>query len=147
MRCAIGRRALLPGLTLLLLWGGTPAMAQEVTARTRAQEVLPAEVFAELDVLGGQLEREGIPADLVFSKALEGMAKRVPAQRIIPAVELFAGQLRDARALLGPTSGPPLQVRLDAEHRRQRLAEVVPRSGPTRPAHPGAVRRRAPPQG
>ena len=77
---------------------------------SRAQEALPAEVFSQLQALGTELQGEGIPADLVFNKALEGVAKRVPANRILPAVELYAGQLRSARALLGPMSGPPLLV-------------------------------------
>jgi hypothetical protein len=67
-------------------------------------------VFASLDGLATRLTEEGIPSEPVFNKALEGMAKRVPAQRIIPAVNRYAEQLRRARGAFGVTASGPLLV-------------------------------------
>lgn len=86
-----------------------PLSAQEA-ARTRAREALPPAVFQELDRMGTQLEGEGIPSELLFNKALEGLAKRVPADRIVPAVRGYAGRLTQTRAMFGPTTPPPLLV-------------------------------------
>ena len=59
--------------------------AQE-TARDRAQRALPPEVFRELTSLADELGQAGVPADPLYSKALEGAAKRVPPPMLLPAV-------------------------------------------------------------
>lgn len=86
-----------------------PLEAQE-TARDRARNTLPPAVFQELERMGGEMEREGIPAELLFNKALEGAAKRVPTDRIVPAVQAYAGRLTRARGMFGPSSPPALLV-------------------------------------
>lgn len=86
-----------------------PLTAQE-TARDRARSTLPPAVFQELDRMGAEMAREGIPAELLFNKALEGAAKRVPADRIVPAVRDYAGRLTRARGMFGATSPPALLV-------------------------------------
>lgn len=93
-------------LVALALWAA-PAGAQQ-SSRARAQDALPAELFSRVDALARASEAEGIPADFLFNKALEGMAKRVPAERIAPAVEAYLGRLRDARTAFGPEAAPPL---------------------------------------
>jgi hypothetical protein len=85
------------------------AQVQE-TSRARAQEALPETVFQSLDALANELGEEGIPADPVFNKALEGLAKRVPADRILPAVNRYAGQLRTAKNAFGTLGTGPLLV-------------------------------------
>jgi hypothetical protein len=105
-------------MTAIAMSGWTaPAFAQE-SSRERAQTVLPAPVFASLDALAVELADEGIPSDPVFNKALEGMAKRVPAERIFPVVTRYAGQLRQAQsAFQGSSNGPLLVAGADAIQR------------------------------
>ena len=82
------RGAILAGLLVLTHGAGqSPVQAQESgpiqvqetgptqvqeTARTRARQALPETVFQDLDALATQLGDEGIPADPIFNKALEG---------------------------------------------------------------------------
>ena len=94
---------------LLLSFAASPASAQE-TPRTRAQGALPEDVFLQVDAVARSAAREGIPADVLFNKALEGAAKRVPADRLLPAVEAYAGRLREARFAFGPEAHAPLLV-------------------------------------
>ena len=113
---------LLTAITLAV--GNSPVFAQE-NARERAQTVLPAQVFANLDALAIELNDEGIPSDPVFNKALEGMAKRVPAERIFPAVTRYAGQLRLAQsAFQGSSNGPLLVAGADAIQRGVRVEDL-----------------------
>lgn len=105
-------RARMPKITLALLmaaWVGSPVCAQE-TPRSRAQGTLPADVFTQVDAAARAAEQEGIPGDILFNKALEGAAKRVPADRLVPAVEAYAGRLRQARGAFGPEARGPLLV-------------------------------------
>jgi hypothetical protein len=85
------------------------AVGQE-TARSRAQTVLPPEVFQQIDALAAEAGGAGIPGEILFNKALEGLAKRVPVDRLVPAIRMYAGRLRDAHGALGPGTMPPLLV-------------------------------------
>ncbi len=96
-------------LALLLVWNPWGAGAQE-RVRDRAREALPENVFQGLEALAQEGARNGIPTDPLFSKALEGLAKRVPADRILPAVTAYAQRLEEARGAFGPTGGEPLIV-------------------------------------
>jgi len=87
----------------------TTVEAQE-TARDRARQTLPQPVFEELTSLADELAVDGIPDEPLFNKALEGIAKRVPPDRLLPAVRAYGGRLGDARRALGPTAGIPLLV-------------------------------------
>lgn len=80
------------------------------TARARAQRTLPPEVFEELTRLSVEMEAVGVPGEPLFAKALEGAAKRVPADRLVPAVRIHAGRLQMAREALGPGANAPLLV-------------------------------------
>lgn len=105
-------RARMPKITMALLTAalvGTSVSAQE-TPRARAQGTLPADVFAQVDAAARAAEQEGIPGDILFNKALEGAAKRVPADRLLPAVEAYAGRLRQARGAFGAEARGPLLV-------------------------------------
>jgi hypothetical protein len=101
----ITRTTLIVAATLAVF--NSVAAAQE-TARSRAQEVLPPAVFTQIDAMAGQAGTEGIPGDLLFNKVLEGIAKRVPAERLGPAVEAYAGRLLQARSAFGPEAASPL---------------------------------------
>jgi hypothetical protein len=84
-------------------------MAQEA-ARDRARESLPVPVFESVDALATQVAQEGIPTEPLFNKALEGLAKRVPPDRLLPALTRYAGQLRQTREAFGEISTGPLVV-------------------------------------
>jgi hypothetical protein len=102
------RYRILLAIALLAASAG-PIPAQE-TARARASETLPTQVFERVDALATEIGREGIPSEPLYNKALEGMAKRVPSDRLLPAVTRYAGQLRQAREAFGGFGGGPLLV-------------------------------------
>lgn len=84
--------------------------APQATARARARATLPPDVFSELEDLSVEMEAAGVPTEPLFAKALEGAAKRVPPDRLVPAVRVHAGRLRRAREALGPSATAPLLV-------------------------------------
>lgn len=96
-------------LALSLVLVGRPAAGQE-SPRTRAQSLLPAEVFAQVDAMARAAEQDGVPGDILFNKALEGNAKHVPADRIVPAVRAYSGRLQEARTAFGADAGGPLLI-------------------------------------
>lgn len=103
-------KKLIAPLTLFLsLAAGTLLSAQE-TARERARETLPPGLFGEVDALATGAEREGIPSDPIFNKALEGAAKRVPPDQLLPAVNRYVFRLREARGAFGAEAPPPLVI-------------------------------------
>jgi hypothetical protein len=71
---------------------------------------LPAQVFESLEALATEAANEGIPSEPLYNKALEGMAKRVPTDLLLPAITRYAGQLRQARQAFGSTGTGPLLV-------------------------------------
>ncbi len=100
-----------PTLVVLALVaiGWTPLSAQD-NVRERARESLPSQVFQDLDALATEMVDAGIPPEPLFNKALEGLAKRVPSDRLLPAISRYAGQLRLARDAFGEVGGGPLYV-------------------------------------
>jgi len=92
-----------------LLFGGGAIEAQE-TARSRAEQVLPPDIFRDVAALADRASAEGIPDEPLFNKALEGMAKRVPPARLFPAIEAYVGRLGQARGALGPGANVPSLV-------------------------------------
>jgi hypothetical protein len=104
-------------LWVLLVTSVAPLGAQE-TARDRARAALPPESFQVLESLAAEAAREGIPQDPLFNKALEGIAKRVPPDRLLPAVTEYAARLRTAhQAFGGSATGPLLVAGADAIRR------------------------------
>jgi hypothetical protein len=96
----------------------SPARAQDENAEARLRRALPPEDAARVRELAGELEREGIPPALVRRKALEGVAKGVPPERILAALDEYAGRLRGARSLIGPErSGASLAAAAEASRR------------------------------
>src|SRR5688572_856534 len=87
-----------------------PAVGAQETARDRAQRTLAPTVFADLSTLAAGVEASGIPEEPLFAKALEGAAKRVPQDRLVPAVREYAARLGQAREALGPDANVPLLV-------------------------------------
>lgn len=124
---------------LCLATGLLAPLAAQETARTRARDALPPAVFQELERLGSEMESQGIPAELLFNKALEGMAKRVPPDRIGPAVHAYAGRLTQARTMFGPGSAPPMLVAGADALQRGVSAEALQRLGAREDRSPMAV--------
>jgi hypothetical protein len=83
--------------------------AQE-SARERAQRTLAPDIFAELSQLATDVSTTGVPDEPLYAKALEGAAKRVPPNRLVPAVRDYAARLGEARQALGTDASVPLLV-------------------------------------
>ena len=92
------------------LWLVPSLLVAQTTNRERAREVLAPDVLASVERLADQAERDGLPSDPLFAKALEGAAKGVPSARLLPALDVYATRLRDARGLLGGAVDPALLV-------------------------------------
>ena len=82
------------GLALL----AAPLAAQ--SARGRLEGRVPGAAIPVVDSLVQRALAEGLPTEPLIQKALEGSAKQVTAPRIVAAVQVSLGQLRDARDLL-----------------------------------------------
>ena len=119
------------GLTLILVAGPGWAGGQE-TARERARVALPAPVFQEIEALAAEAGRQGIPEEALYNKALEGIAKRVPADRLVPAVGTYAVRLREAQGAFGALANPPLIVAGADAIQRGVEAETLRRLGEER---------------
>lgn len=104
-------RPLIPTLALALAgalaW--SPLAAQE-SPRARARATLSPDVFGQVEAVAREVEADGIPGDIVFNKALEGAAKHVPPDRLVPGVAEYSGRLREARVAFGRDAGGPLLV-------------------------------------
>ncbi len=94
----------------VLLVMGQGALAAQESARERARVALSAGLFQEIDALATQAQREGIPSDPLFNKALEGVAKHVPEAQLLPAVNRYAVRLQEAHGAFGANSPGPLVV-------------------------------------
>jgi hypothetical protein len=85
------------------LWLGLALLAGPVaaqSARARLEGRVPGAAIAAVDSLVQRAVAEGLPTEPLIQKALEGGAKQVTAPRIVAAVQVSLGQLRDARDLL-----------------------------------------------
>lgn len=109
------------------------------TARARAERTLPPDVYVELSELSTAMEADGVPSEPLFAKALEGAAKRVPPDRLVPAVRAHAGRLLQARQALGPAADVPLLMAGADAIRRGVPADVLGSLPRDRPRSPMAV--------
>jgi hypothetical protein len=104
-------------IVVLTVFTAHDAFAQE-SARARAQQTLPPELFSGVSALATELASSGVPSEPLFNKALEGVAKRVPTDRLLPAVRAYGGRLGQARGALGASASVPLVIAgADAIHR------------------------------
>ena len=92
-------RRLAMGL-LLGLFAARPLMGQDPRLAGRLDAGTRAAVEAVVD----SARAEGLPADPLVTKALEGASKGAAAARIVTAVRRLAGELRAARTALGSAS-------------------------------------------
>lgn len=80
-----------------------PAAARAQDPRLRA--ALPAATAAAVQAVADSARAEGLPAEPLAAKALEGASKGADQARILASVRTLAGRLRTARAALGPAAG------------------------------------------
>jgi len=127
-------------VTLTVLASVTlPGLSAQETARARAERTLPPQVFENLSRVAAELSAAGIPEEPLFNKALEGMAKRVPPDRLMPAIRTYADRLGEARGALGPTAGVPLLVAGADALQRGVTADALRALPADRPRSPVAV--------
>lgn len=119
-----------------------PAAAGEITL-PRAEERLRARLGDEaarrvVEAVERAGER-GVPLRPLLSKALEGAAKGVPADRIGAAVSSYAGRLERSIGLVGPERGPDVVVAGADALGRGVPSDQVRRVARSSPADRGAV--------
>jgi hypothetical protein len=111
------------------VWGQTDpeTLARSVRERCEAQG-LPAESARQLLRPVAQASEQGLPADSVADKVLEGLAKRVAPDRIVRAADEVRARLETAQAALSAAgvAVPALGRRLALD----RLALAVQASDP-----------------
>jgi hypothetical protein len=98
----IGTLAVMTGLIGLGPGSGLLSGQDRDRTQTRLEQTLPEGAANRVRELSRELAEEGIPPQLIRRKALEGVAKGVPPDRIMMAVEAYSGRLQEARGLLGP---------------------------------------------
>jgi len=111
----------------------------QVSARARAEQTLPTELFSGVSALATELAASGVPSEPLFNKALEGMAKRVPANRLLPAVRAYGGRLGQARGALGTSASVPLIIAGADAIQRGVPADVLRSLPSDRPRSPVAL--------
>lgn len=99
----VGRTALFAAAFLLIL--GQGVVAQEAGNR-RLEDIFTAEQSARVRQIAREAQEAGVPPALIARKAFEGSAKGYPPDRIVSALEGYAGRLRAASGLLGPGARP-----------------------------------------
>ncbi len=86
------------GLATLLAVLAAPATAQQPDIQgTLEARGLPAQLVADVTAVADEAMAQGLPADPLVDKAIEGWAKQVPAPRILAVIRQFRLQLFDAR--------------------------------------------------
>jgi hypothetical protein len=111
----------------LLLGLAAPIAAQSVRARLEGR--VPAASIPVIDSLVQVAAHENLPTEPLIQKAIEGGAKRVSGERIVKAIQLNIGQLRDAQTLLvqAGDAAPvtPAEVTVVVEARKRGLSAPV----------------------
>ena len=98
-------------LTLAILAGAAVVpLHGQTTPRDQARTVMPPALFQDVDALAAAAMERGIPADPLFNKALEGMAKHVPQGLLMTALRGYSDRLGTARMAFGVDAGPPMLV-------------------------------------
>ena len=94
------------GIVLLVLVHALPGAVLAQDARLeRIREAYPAEAVTQIEGILAESEAAGVPTGPLYAKALEGVAKGVPADRVVAALSAYAGQLQNAASLIGPEHG------------------------------------------
>lgn len=132
---------LLRGVLLAAALAAAPALwAQQADLRTRlAARGLPAGLTDEVVAIAADAVAQGLPADPLADKAIEGFAKHVPPPRIVAALRQFSVRMLQARGAVreAGVSAPPGDLIAAAAEAMQRGLEsaqvgTVVRAAPER---------------
>ena len=103
---ACTRHALVRLVAVVVAVGSpAPVTGQDRDAR-RLEDAMPAEYAAQVREIASEAREAGVPPGLIARKAFEGVAKGYPPDRVVSALDAYAGRLREARGLLGPDRRP-----------------------------------------
>lgn len=97
-------------LVLCVLGGALSPVQAQSGPRARAEAVLPAGTFRDVEAIANEAGGRGIPTELLYSKALEGAAKKVPPPMLLSAVRGYAERLGAARQAFGAEAAAPMLV-------------------------------------
>lgn len=128
-------------ISLMLTLSAAPASAQDIDARVdRIRTGLPEQAASRIEAQVERARAAGLPVEPILDKAVEGIAKGVPANLIVGAVTRLSGELGRASALLGEGGIPPVPADVaavaDALRRgvpEPALRRVIERAGPREP--------------
>ena len=67
---------------------------------------MPAEHAQRVREIAREAREAGVPPGLIARKAFEGAAKGYPPERIVAALDAYAGRLQESVGLMGPNRGP-----------------------------------------
>lgn len=91
--------------------GETPAAGGELgAALERVRGAFDAVSAARIEELAASAAEAGVPRRILLDKALEGAAKGVPSERVIPALSTYSERLVQARGILGEQVGASVLV-------------------------------------
>jgi len=93
-------------LVALAILTGAPAPASAQETSRRLEDAMPPEYAARVREIAREAGEAGVPPGLIARKAFEGVAKGYPPDRVVSALDAYAGRLREATGLLGPDPRP-----------------------------------------
>lgn len=111
---------------LALLVGALPAHAQTEpdTRLERIRTTLPTVAVERIEASIAEAQRQGLPVAPLLDKAVEGIAKNVPGERIAGAVQVLTRELARAQTLLrGGAPHTPADVAAVADALRREVPE------------------------
>lgn len=122
----------------VILVAGIPRAAAAQDAAARLDARVSADVARAVQEIAHDAAERGLPVELLIQKAIEGGAKRVPAERVIGAVRQLAARLDEARSAeraAGLTAPQPDAIEsgayaLNAGMTAQQVSELVRVSQP-----------------
>lgn len=104
------------------------AAAQSTSRLERAKAALSPAAAQALDRAVTAARDRGLPTDPLVDKALEGVAKGIPAERVVAVVQQLADQLGRAQALLGrAAAATPADVAAVADALRRGVPDAAVR--------------------
>jgi hypothetical protein len=92
---------------VLVLTLGTGSVSAQSTVDSRLAARLDPRTRSAVAAIIDSARLASLPVEPLVDKALEGAAKRATSQQIVSAVRTFAGQLLEARRVLGDRSTDP----------------------------------------
>ena len=87
---------------LLLLFALPSVLAAQEVRLERVRQAFSPEAVAQIESIVVEAEAAGVPVEPLLAKALEGVAKGVPAERVVAALASYSQRLAESRSLVGP---------------------------------------------